>query len=276
MHEILDHLPPQARVLDLGSHTGSFPAEAYRFVTVRVDIETPGPGARALVQADAARLPFRSRTFDAVILNHSIEHFDNLKRALQEVGRVVKRDGAVFASVPDATTIGDRVYRKVFRDVGGHVNLFNSPVKLAKMLSWYFGLPPVATRTLCCSFSFLNRRNTTSRAVRRQMRFRGLPEWLLALFTGALRSLDRRFQTRASVYGWAFYFGRVPEPVLPEPYTNVCIRCGQGNPSDCLVEHRIVRKRWKLLDYYDCPACGAANVYTRDLDLGHLKSVVHT
>src|SRR5712692_1376907 len=147
MHEILDHLPAEARVLDLGSHTGSFPAEAYRFVTVRVDIATPGPGANSLVQADAASLPFRSRTFDAVILNHSIEHFDNLKRALQEVGRVLKREGAVFASVPDATTMGDRVYRKVYLDAGGHVNLFNSPVKLAEMLSWYFGLPHIATRT---------------------------------------------------------------------------------------------------------------------------------
>src|SRR5713226_6378805 len=109
MYEILDHLPAEARVLDLGSHTGSFPAEAYRFLTVRVDIATPGRGAHAFVQADAARIPFRSGTFDAVILNHSLEHFDNLKRALQEAGRVVKREGAAFASVPDATTIADRV-----------------------------------------------------------------------------------------------------------------------------------------------------------------------
>ena len=273
MYEILDHLPAEARVLDLGSNAGSFPAEAYRFTTVRVDMATPGRGAPALVQADAARLPFRSRAFDAVILNHSIEHFDNVKRALQEVGRVLKMEGAAFASVPDATTIADRVYRRVYRNGGGHVNLFNSPVQLAEMLSWYFRLPHVATRTLCSSFSFLNRGNTASSVVRRQMRFRGVPERLLALLTGLLRSLDRRLQTRSSVYGWAFYFGNVPEPVCPTAYTNVCIRCGQGNPSDWLARHGTVRKKWRLLEYYHCPACGAANVYTRDVEFGHLKGV---
>lgn len=266
MEDILDHLPESARVLDLGSRDGSFPAEAYRFCTIRVDIsEAVGANGR-LVCADAASLPFPARSFDAAILNHSLEHFADWKRAAQEVGRVIKSEGAVFVAVPDATTLADRLYRKVYRRAGGHVNLFDRPVELAKTLSWYFGLPHLATWTLYCSFPFLNRRNTTGPWLRRQMRFRGLPERPLALLTGGLRALDRRFHTRTSVYGWGLYFGRFPEVASLVPRTNVCIRCGQGHPSEWLAQLGMVRRRWPGIDYYRCPGCGVANVYTRDSD----------
>lgn len=253
-------------MLDLGSRDGSFPAQAYALRTVRVDISEALGSSGRLVRADAACLPFAARSFDAAILNHSLEHFVRWKRAAQEVGRVIKREGAVFVAVPDATTFADRLYRKVYRDAGGHVNLFDCPAELAKTLAWYFGLPHVATRTLYCSFPFLNRRNTTDPTLARQMRFRGLPERSLALFTGALRALDRRFHTRAGVYGWGLYFGRVPEPIDLTPRTNVCIHCGQGHPSDWLAQLGLVRRRWNWFEYYHCPGCGAGNVYTRDAD----------
>ena len=96
------------------------------------------------------------------------------------------------------------------------------------------------------------------------MRFRGLPERPLALLTGALRALDRTVHTRAAVYGWGLYFGRVPEPMDLVPRTNVCIRCGQGHPSEWLVRLGLMRRKWRWLDYYHCPVCGVANVYTRD------------
>ena len=72
-----------------------------------------------------------------MILNHSVEHFLNLKPALQEIGRVTKQDGAACVTVPDATTFTDRLYRKVFRSRGGHVNLFDSAKNLERMLAWY-------------------------------------------------------------------------------------------------------------------------------------------
>jgi len=94
-----------------------------------------------------------------VALNHCIEHFAQLRPALQKIGRVVKADGAVFVVVPDATTIADRIYRKVFRHRGGHVNLFDSARQLEDMLAWYLGLPHTPTRILYTSLSFLNRKN---------------------------------------------------------------------------------------------------------------------
>ena len=45
------------------------------------------------MQADAAHLPFATASFDAVISNHSLEHFAQLDAALVEIGRVLKRPG---------------------------------------------------------------------------------------------------------------------------------------------------------------------------------------
>lgn len=265
LHEILDHLPAGACVLDLGARDGSFSASDYpHLVIIRVDAKRPRVAKGCEVQTDAAQLPFRSGTFDAAILNHSLEHMTAMKRVLQEVGRVIKRPAAVFVSVPNARTLTDRIYRKVFVNRGGHVNLFDSADELAKTLSWYFGLPHVATRELYSGFAFLNRKNITSLATRSQMRFGGFREPWLRLVTTALRSWDLRFQTRLSLYGWAFYFGHVGEPVDPRPRMNVCIRCGAAHASEWLDRLQLVRRKWVLLAGYDCPECKAANIFVRD------------
>ncbi len=260
VYEILETLREGARVLDLGSREGSFPDGVYPVRAVRLDVGKPVRAPAAFVQADAARLPFAARSFDAVILNHSLEHIRDLKHALQEIGRVVRRDGAVFVAVPDATTFADRVYRKVYRDRGGHVNLFDSAAKLEQMLAWYFGLPHIATRTLHTSLTFLNPHNTREAVRLRQMRFSGLPEFLLAPLGGALRSIDHAFGTRLSVYGWAMYFGRVEMPIDTTPIENVCVRCGSAQPAAELRQHGL--KRHLLQLSYRCEGCGAWNVFT--------------
>lgn len=264
MHEILYHLPAGSRVLDLGCSAGSFDAAAFPFVTVRMDLEPLGESCHGTgVQADAASLPFRGRAFDAVICNHGLEHFKRLKPALQEIGRVLKRDGALFVSVPDATTFQDRLYRWVTRG-GGHVNLFDQPAALATMLAWYSGLPHVATKLLHTSYSFLNRRNRPRPLPRRPAFLWWHGDGALALLTAVLRFFDRHFSSRTSVYGWAVYFGNVPEPVIPRPWTNVCVRCGQAHPSEWLAEIGAVRPRWFFFSSFACPACGTSNFYTRD------------
>jgi SAM-dependent methyltransferase len=264
LHEILDHLAEGARVLDLGSRDGSFPVETYpHLVVVRADLKT-GRGQGCLVQTDAARLPFPPRIFEAVILNHSLEHFAQLKPALQEIGRIIKRDGAVYVAVPDARTLADRIYRKVYADAGGHVNLFDSETDLERMFGWYFGLPHVATKVLCSSLAFWNRRNTRDAVVKRQMLLPAIWEPVLSALIAILRVVDRWFHTRTSVYGWAFYFGSVSEPVDPTPRTNVCVRCGQAHASEWLEQLNLVRKRWIWLRSYRCPDCGATNLYADD------------
>src|SRR5690242_13899412 len=87
MHEILRLLPARAIILDLGSRTGSFAADP-EWITVRVDVEVPTECPRTFVAARAEALPFRNGQFSAVILNHSLEHFEGLDQALDEISRV--------------------------------------------------------------------------------------------------------------------------------------------------------------------------------------------
>ena len=265
MQEILDHLPPRARVLDLGSNGGSFDASAYGELTlIAVDL-APTRRVREgfyFVIADAACLPFRGRTFDAVILNHSLEHFEKLKPALQEAGRVLQKSAAAYIAVPDATTFSDRLYRKVFRNRGGHVNLFGNERDLAQMLSWYFGLKFYGSRTLLASLSFLNRKAGERPSGQRP--FTRLPEGLLSAGVTMLRSLDRRLGCRLGVYGWALYFGNVKHSIDADVRRNVCVRCGGGHPAAWLVKTGAVRRGW-LFCRYTCPDCGAVNYFLEDV-----------
>ncbi|HYL76682.1 MAG TPA: class I SAM-dependent methyltransferase [Bryobacteraceae bacterium] len=264
MHEILRHLAPGARVLDVGSRGGSFDPLLYPVRTVQLDLEKPsGAAARSgYVQGDAARLPFAGGCFDAVISNHSLEHFENLEAALRELGRVVKPQGSVYVAVPDASTFSDRLYRWLASG-GGHVNAFTSREELIALLERHTGMRYAAGRLLISSLSMLNRKNRVARAPRKLWLVGGGSEFVLVLWSGFARLMDRWFGTRLSIYGWALYFGALAEEVDARPWGNVCVRCGAGCASDWLESRGSLKRRW-LIRGYLCPACGAWNIFTRD------------
>lgn len=262
MHEILQSLSAGQRVLDLGSGPGSFDASfdasVSPFIAIRADLDRPAVPASNFVQTDAARLPFADRTFDAVISNHSLEHFEDLSGALAEIGRVLKPSGALYIAVPDASTFCDRLYRWLARG-GGHVNAFTSAIELAARIERSTGLPHVATRTLFTSLSYLNRANRRAPAPRRLLLAGGGAELSLHGFTYFARLSDRFFSTRLSVYGWALYFGHFPAPIETAVWSNVCVRCGSGAPSAALRTHR----RY-FFETYACPRCGTVNSFSED------------
>ena len=258
MHELLRHLPPHARVLDLGCRTGSFAAESCPAVIVRADLEPPASERLTNpVCCDGRQLPFCDACFDVVILNHSLEHIPEPAAALAEIGRVVRRGGALYIAVPDASTITDKIYRWLGRG-GGHVNPFTDVDELVSLIVRQTGLPHVATRLLFTSLSFLNRRNV-QRVPRRLYLLGGGFEWTLRLGTLLFRKLDRLLGTRLAIYGWACWFGAAAG-IDPLPWTNVCVRCGSGEPSAGLA----VRRNMLGLRVYRCPACGTTNYFTDD------------
>lgn len=263
MHEIFSQLS-QGWVLDLGSQHGSFPAEAFPFSTVRVDIDPPdGPRAGNVVQADAARLPFKNRAFTAVISNHSMEHFEQLDEALAEVGRVIKPSGALFVSVPDASTITDKVYRWLGQG-GGHVNPFVSADALGRRIAAATDLQHVGTRLLYSSLSFLNRTNMQGRPQRKMWLFARGDERFIVFLNWLARTVDGWFGTRLSVYGWAFYFGEIHGTLAERAWRNACARCGAGHPANQLEAEGAVERGWFGIRMYKCPACGARNAFVRD------------
>jgi SAM-dependent methyltransferase len=264
MYEILRSLEPGSRVLDLGCAAGSFPREATLAAVVRVDRDPHGDArAGEFVQGDAAGLPFASRSFDALILNHSLEHFPDLAGALNEIGRVIRTNGALFVAVPDASTLTDKLYRWLAQG-GGHVNAFHSRDATAMAIERGTGLQHRATKTLFSSLSFLNRRNSPRPAPRRLSLLGGGSEWSLWLYVWLSRRVDRLLKTHLSVYGWAFYFGEITEPIDTGNWVNVCIRCGSGCSSSRLKSDSLVRKGLLGISTYRCQNCGAANPFHED------------
>jgi SAM-dependent methyltransferase len=261
VHEILRSLPSSSFVLDLGCAGGSFASDDTQAVVVRLDLAFPDDSTDGLfVRGDASQLPFPNDAVSAVISNHSLEHFPNLDSCLDEIGRVIGKDGSLFVAVPDASTLTDRIYRWLGRG-GGHVNPFTSPSYLALHIQERTGLPHVATRTLCSSLSFLNRRMTAHPLPRRALLLGGGTETSLFWFGLLSRFLDRQVHTRFSVYGWAFYFGNVPAASIDlTTWRNVCLRCGSGHPASSLTVGKFLR----FLRVYQCPECGAVNPFTAD------------
>jgi SAM-dependent methyltransferase len=261
VHELLRSLPPGARVLDLGSARGSFPVGATAATVIALDRDIgrelgaqSGNGAQ-FVCADAAHLPFGARTFEAIVSNHSLEHFEDLSATLSEIARVIHPEGVLFVAVPDASTLTDKLYRWLGRG-GGHVNAFTSAEKLAARIEQATGLVHAATLTLYSSLAFLNRRNAPRPLPRKLLFLGGGAEWPLFLYVLCSRRIDQWFGLRTSVYGWALYFGSVREPIETRDWRNVCIRCGSGFPAPLLQLRRVLGIR-----IYRCPACHAPNPF---------------
>jgi Methyltransferase domain len=265
MDEILRNLPAGARVLDLGSLTGSFPADRCPgAVVVRLDLEKPAAGSpRGFVQADAARLPFPDHCFDAVIANHSLEHIRHFENALGEIGRVACPTGSLYIAVPDASTFSDWLYRFVYRG-GGHINPFRSAEALKSEISRCTGLKFQGSRSLYSSFRYLNRCYFQKRPPRRLWLAGNGNRVFIMLLSYAARRMDRVFGTRLSAYGWALYFGQLAEPVESARWTNVCVGCGSGFPAAWLLEANLVRRHLSVFRSYACPACHSDNFFTPD------------
>lgn len=266
MHEILRNLRAGTRVLDVGSLTGSFRADCCPdSLVARVDLEAPAPGTcEGFVQADAARLPFPDGCFTAVVANHSLEHIHGLRDALGEIGRVVHPGGSLFVAVPDASTFSDSLFRWIYRADSGHVNPFRSAAALVAEITHATGLPLTAARDLYSSFEYLNRYYFGPRTPWRLWFVGNGNRHCIVVLSYAARLFDRLFHTRASAYGWAFYFGAVGENVETAAWSNVCVGCGSGFPAAWLIANNHVRRHLLVFRTYRCPGCNSRNFFTPD------------
>ena len=265
MTELIAKLPAGARVLDLGAAAGSFSTPRRDLVIVRLDLEPRAAGAAGnWVKGDAARMPFAAGSFDLIVANHSLEHFVRLEETVREMGRVLRPQGRLFLSVPDASTLTDRIYRWLARG-GGHVNPFTKPEQVTGLVERLTGITHRGTKVLFSSLSFLNRHNFRSRPPLRIALFAFGSEHFLAVFAWALRQWDLGHGTRLSRYGWAFYFGPEPPAARPETWINVCVRCGSGHAQAFLKGTGVVRRFPRRLQPYRCPLCGGWNLFTEDV-----------
>jgi SAM-dependent methyltransferase len=96
-------------VLDIGCGDGHFASIAYRAaITVGLDVRpaelaeaAARPGVyRAVLGADATRLPFANGSFATVLSNCALEHIADLDQTLAEIGRVLRIGGTFAATLP--------------------------------------------------------------------------------------------------------------------------------------------------------------------------------
>jgi SAM-dependent methyltransferase len=111
-------IPPGAKVLDFGCGDG---AHASSFVLSKlcsytgVDISQHAiamcraKGLVAVAYSPEAALPFDSHSFDNVLSFEVFEHLFDPEDALQEIHRVLRRQGHLIGSVPNSVYIANRV-----------------------------------------------------------------------------------------------------------------------------------------------------------------------
>ncbi|MBU2633701.1 MAG: methyltransferase domain-containing protein [Nanoarchaeota archaeon] len=92
-----------------------------------------------LIRGDATNLPFKSSSFKTIICSEIIEHIKDGNKLLDEICRVLKKDGILILGTPDYNKITWNILEKThnlfFKDLG-HVHIrkytFNSLNKLLK------------------------------------------------------------------------------------------------------------------------------------------------
>lgn len=104
---ILQYIAPHGRILDVGTGTGRISVPLLRLgaAVTGIDLSLNMMGklrrkfpAAQLAQADASRLPFPARHFDAVLTTHVMHLVGPWREALREYRRVLKPGGVYIDS----------------------------------------------------------------------------------------------------------------------------------------------------------------------------------
>ena len=271
MDNFLAELGSEQIAVDLGCGRGSFHYESYRCRVIGIDLTLSAPhlyrdGTRIdYVRADSGGIPLAARSVDAVLSHHTMEHFPDYRRTLQEIDRILKDRGLLWIAVPNGYCLDDSLYRLVFSG-GGHVNRFTR----RELISAVHELTRFRLKQevdLFSSFIYLKRPTAEE--------YEHFPQSARALYhmpenfniAGVLainaitRVADKFFGSRLSQYGWGFVFGSgdADLPPMHTAYFNVCSRCGSGLPAAALREK--CTKTILGLGFFLCPNCGQRNSF---------------
>jgi SAM-dependent methyltransferase len=103
--EIAPHLPPRARVLEIGAGTGLQALELQRrgFNVAAIEIaDSAYASARVfpVTDYDGVHIPFAAKSFDVVFSSNALEHVRDLESLYAEIRRVLKSGGIAVHVLP--------------------------------------------------------------------------------------------------------------------------------------------------------------------------------
>lgn len=133
---------PGARLLDVGSGSGEtvshFAALGWDALGIDVDPSAAALATslgRRVILAELSDLP-KSHPFDAIVMNHSIEHLHEPRAALENAFQLLHRGGVIEIATPNFASVGRRTYGRDWLglDPPRHLVLF-SPQGLWRALT---------------------------------------------------------------------------------------------------------------------------------------------
>ena len=133
-----------ASVLDLGAGTGIMSEFAY---ACRDDLQfTAVDPAEGMLKfsaeyvethkANAEALPFEAERFEAILIGEALHHFQDVDKSMQEMVRVLKKEGRVFIYDFDSSTFMGKNICRVEKILGEPGNFF-APEVLKQILESY-------------------------------------------------------------------------------------------------------------------------------------------
>lgn len=274
MDNILAILGQSQAAVDLGCGGGSFHYASYKCRIIGVNV-TLNPvtlyrdGNRIqFVLSRAAEIPLANASVDAVVCNHTFEHFPNYKGVLSEINRVLKPSAMLWIAIPNGFCFDDNLYRYIFKtDSGGHINRFHFH-EFVDDVHTHSDLKLIQWIPLFSSFIYLQKPR------QERLRFPESARWLydiseplryaiILTLNLVPRLFDKLLATRISQYGWGFVFARGIVSLQPLPcYFNVCWKCGSGHPAKGLKASGLVKSAFGL-GLFSCPGCHAKNVFVK-------------
>lgn len=113
----------EGHVLDVGHSVGPLHGEiAKGGGVVAIDIVIKKP-EKAVVKADATRMPFKEGVFDSVLAGELVEHLERPNFFLQEGRRVLKKGGLLVLTTPNRKSLVNRIFSSYEKPA--HLSLFS-------------------------------------------------------------------------------------------------------------------------------------------------------
>lgn len=112
---IIKKYSKKGRVLEIGSSTGTFlnifRKEGWEVLGVEPSSSALFAKSRGInvLNSSFEKADLKSNYFDLVVLNHTLEHFENPRVILSKVNKVLKRGGLVFIDVPNFGSLSSKL-----------------------------------------------------------------------------------------------------------------------------------------------------------------------